>query len=204
MGKKKRFIVGVKPFCYYCDKEFNNDNILNYHQRARHFSCYKCKDRFSSALAVKTHILQIHKEDLKTVPNSITGRENFDLQIFGMDGVPLVVIENKLREKIKNKRKKLAKDGFIDLDPEEINEKGGNKKKFKKEFNTRNKNIMNSTSIPTNSLNMQIGVNFSNNLLPNNNLISNHNSNLHLGDVNVINMNMNMNKNPLIPKYYGD
>lgn len=204
MGKKKRFIVGVKPFCYYCDKEFNNDNILHYHQRARHFSCYKCKDRFSSALAVKTHILQIHKEDLKTVPNSITGRENFDLQIFGMDGVPLVVIENKLREKIKNKRKKLAKDGFIDLDPEEINEKGGNKKKFKKEFNTRNKNIMNSTSIPTNSLNMQIGVNFSNNLLPNNNLISNHNSNLHLGDVNVINMNMNMNKNPLIPKYYGD
>ena len=31
MGKKKRGITVLKPFCYYCDKEFENANILLQH-----------------------------------------------------------------------------------------------------------------------------------------------------------------------------
>lgn len=206
MGKKKRFIVGLKPFCYYCDKEFNNDNILHYHQRARHFSCPKCKDRFSSALAVKTHILQIHKEDLKTVPNSISGRENFDVQIFGMDGVPLVLIESKLREKIKHKRRKLAKEGFIELDAEEMNEKTVNRKKFKKEINNKSKNI-NSFDNSSNNLNfpMNIGVSVggNNNInqtnIPN---ISNLGNIPHLSNLNNSTNFGNFGNNAILPNNF--
>ena len=28
MGRKKRGVNVLKPFCYYCDKEFENANIL--------------------------------------------------------------------------------------------------------------------------------------------------------------------------------
>lgn len=34
------------------------------------------------------HMLQVHKEELKTVPNAITGRESTEYEIFGMEGIP--------------------------------------------------------------------------------------------------------------------
>ena len=62
MGRKKRLVVALKPFCYYCDKEFNNEIILHQHQKARHFNCRQCRKRFSTAPALDTHMLQVHKE----------------------------------------------------------------------------------------------------------------------------------------------
>ena len=29
MGRKKRDLSYLKPFCYYCDKEFNNEIVLH-------------------------------------------------------------------------------------------------------------------------------------------------------------------------------
>ena len=107
MGRKKKQIVNLKPFCFYCDKEFNNELILHQHQKSRHFNCIKCKKRFSTAPALDTHYFQFHQEKLKSVPNAKRGRDTFDISIYGMDGVPIELIQYKLAEKVEKKRKKI-------------------------------------------------------------------------------------------------
>ena len=113
MGRKKGHIVTLKPFCYYCDKEFNNEVILHQHQKARHFNCAKCKKRFSTAPALDTHELQVHRSSLKRVPNAKAGRDSFDISIYGMDGVPIELINYKLAEKVEQKKRKLIKEHKI-------------------------------------------------------------------------------------------
>jgi len=113
MGRKKSHIVTLKPFCYYCDKEFNNELILHQHQKARHFNCVKCRKRFSTAPALDTHEAQVHRTNLKRVPNAKAGRDSFDISIYGMDGVPMELINYKLAEKIEQKRRKLIKEHKI-------------------------------------------------------------------------------------------
>ena len=92
MGRKQRHLVTLKPFCYYCDKEFNNEIILHQHQKARHFNCVSCRKRFSTAPALGTHIIQVHKDKIQRVPNAKAGRDTFDISIYGMDGVPIELI----------------------------------------------------------------------------------------------------------------
>ena len=110
MGRKKGHIVTLKPFCYYCDKEFNNELILHQHQKARHFNCVKCRKRFSTAPALDTHEIQVHRASLKRVPNAKAGRDSFDISIYGMDGVPIELINYKLAEKVEQKKRKLIKE----------------------------------------------------------------------------------------------
>ena len=133
MGRKKRTVIALKPFCYYCDKEFNNEIVLHQHQKARHFNCHHCRKRFSTAPALDTHILQVHKEKLSRVPNAKAGRDLFDISIYGMDGVPLELINMKLSEKVELKKKKANKDNKMDEDEEERNNDRNRKKKKKKE-----------------------------------------------------------------------
>ena len=123
MGRKKGHIVTLKPFCYYCDKEFNNELILHQHQKARHFNCAKCRKRFSTAPALDTHEIQVHRSSLKRVPNAKAGRDSFDLSIYGMDGVPIELIKYKLAEKVEQKKRKLIKEHKME---------GGIEEKFEK------------------------------------------------------------------------
>jgi len=41
------------------------------------------------------HVFQIHKETIETVPGAKEGRDSFDTEIFGMEGVPPEMIEEK-------------------------------------------------------------------------------------------------------------
>ena len=117
MGRKKRYIVNLKPFCYYCDKEFNNEVILHQHQKAKHFSCKECKNRFfSTAPAIETHMLQYHHKKINSVPQAKAGRNSFEISIYGMDGVPMDLIHEKLEDKVDHKRKRLTKKGLIKID----------------------------------------------------------------------------------------
>ena len=124
MGRKKGHIVTLKPFCYYCDKEFNNELILHQHQKARHFNCVKCRKRFSTAPALDTHEIQVHRSSLKRVPNAKAGRDSFDISIYGIDGVPMELIKFKLAEKVEQKKRKLIKENKM---VGNIEEKNGNK-----------------------------------------------------------------------------
>lgn len=142
MGRKRRHLVVLKPFCYYCDKEFNNEIILHQHQKARHFNCTKCKKRFSTAPALDTHSIQVHKDRLSRVPNAKAGRDTFDISIYGMDGVPIELINYKLAEKVQNKKSKLIQEHKL-IDDEVIEEKN---QRLHKDDESNIKNILSNSS----------------------------------------------------------
>jgi hypothetical protein len=133
MGRKKRLVVALKPFCYYCDKEFNNEIILHQHQKARHFNCRQCRKRFSTAPALDTHMLQVHKEKLSRVPNAKATRDGFDISIYGMDGVPIGLVNLKLAERVAAKKRKLIRENKMIADEEDLKEEKRRKKKGYKE-----------------------------------------------------------------------
>ncbi|CAI7890993.1 unnamed protein product [Closterium sp. NIES-54] len=86
MGKKKR--KDAKPWCFYCDREFDDEKILIQHQKAKHFKCHVCHKKLSTAGGMVVHVLQVHKENLTKVPNARPGRESVEIEIFGMEGIP--------------------------------------------------------------------------------------------------------------------
>ncbi|KAJ5070315.1 zinc finger protein [Anaeramoeba ignava] len=75
-------------WCWYCERQFDNEKTLIQHQRAKHFKCMRCYKKFSHTGALIVHLMQVHKQTLQRVPNSIEGRDNPDITIVGMDGIP--------------------------------------------------------------------------------------------------------------------
>ena len=64
MGRKKRDLSYLKPFCYYCDKVFADEIVLHQHQKAKHFTCMICRKKFSTANSMVGHKAQVHKENI--------------------------------------------------------------------------------------------------------------------------------------------
>jgi len=66
MGRKKnKKGVEIKPFCYYCDRKFDDEQVLIQHQRAKHFKCIECHKKMNGAHGLVVHLLQVHKRPLK-------------------------------------------------------------------------------------------------------------------------------------------
>ncbi|ONK76315.1 uncharacterized protein A4U43_C03F26310 [Asparagus officinalis] len=86
MGKKKK--RPSKVWCYYCDREFDDEKILVQHQKAKHFKCHVCHKKLSTAGGMAIHVLQVHKESVTKVPNAKPDRESTEIEIFGMQGIP--------------------------------------------------------------------------------------------------------------------
>ncbi|KAB1221533.1 Protein SUPPRESSOR OF FRI 4 [Morella rubra] len=63
MGKKKKR-ASSKVWCYYCDREFEDEKILVQHQKAKHFKCHVCHKKLSTAGGMAIHVLQVHKESV--------------------------------------------------------------------------------------------------------------------------------------------
>ncbi|XP_024020147.1 protein SUPPRESSOR OF FRI 4 isoform X1 [Morus notabilis] len=91
MGKKKKR-VSSKVWCYYCDREFDDEKILVQHQKAKHFKCHVCHKKLSTAGGMAIHVLQVHKESVTKVPNAKPGRESTDIEIYGMQGIPADIL----------------------------------------------------------------------------------------------------------------
>lgn len=68
MGKKrKRKQVDKdpnKPWCFYCDRTFDDEKILIQHQKSKHFKCFICHRKLGSAGGMQTHVTQVHKETI--------------------------------------------------------------------------------------------------------------------------------------------
>ncbi|KAJ7570513.1 hypothetical protein O6H91_01G123700 [Diphasiastrum complanatum] len=90
MGKKKR--KTIKVWCYYCEREFEDEKILVQHQKAKHFKCHVCHKKLSTAGGMVVHVLQVHKESITKVPNSKPERESTEIEIFGMEGIPAEIL----------------------------------------------------------------------------------------------------------------
>lgn len=96
MGRKKKRGSRIKPFCYYCDRGFDDEKVLIQHQKAKHFKCSICCRKLDTATGLAVHLLQVHKEQLASVPNALSGRDSVDVIVHGMDGIPAEIIQEKL------------------------------------------------------------------------------------------------------------
>ncbi|KAL4911304.1 hypothetical protein BDW74DRAFT_142741 [Aspergillus multicolor] len=98
MGKKRRSPtleeVLARPWCYYCERDFDDLKILISHQKAKHFKCERCGRRLNTAGGLSVHMSQVHKEQLTAVDNALSNRSSLDVEIFGMEGVPEDVIQS--------------------------------------------------------------------------------------------------------------
>ncbi|CAF0791706.1 unnamed protein product [Adineta steineri] len=86
MGRKKKKIT--KPWCWYCNREFDDEKILLQHQKAKHFKCHLCHKKLYTGPGLQIHSIQVHKENIDKVPNAIKGRDNIEIEIYGMEGIP--------------------------------------------------------------------------------------------------------------------
>ncbi|KAF8206171.1 hypothetical protein K438DRAFT_1904943 [Mycena galopus ATCC 62051] len=89
-GKKKNKNV-IRPWCWYCEREFEDEKVLMQHQKAKHFKC---------GLAV--HIHQVHKlepENLPRIENALPNRDGYEIEIFGMEGIPAPDVADYKRRK---------------------------------------------------------------------------------------------------------
>ncbi|KKA28251.1 hypothetical protein TD95_002424 [Thielaviopsis punctulata] len=98
MGKKKRSYPDIdeilaRPWCYYCERDFEDLKLLISHQKAKHFKCEKCGRRLNTAGGLAVHMNQVHKETLTEVDHALPNRQGLDVEIFGMEGIPQDILE---------------------------------------------------------------------------------------------------------------
>ncbi|KAK4916904.1 hypothetical protein LTR66_016982, partial [Elasticomyces elasticus] len=99
MTKKKRGHPDVeevleRPWCYYCERDFDDLKILINHQKAKHFKCERCGRRLNTAGGLNVHMNQLHKETLTTIENALPNRAGpQDVEIFGMEGIPEDIVQ---------------------------------------------------------------------------------------------------------------
>lgn len=98
MGRKKK--KPIKPWCWYCNREFDDDKILIQHQRAKHYKCPFCHKKLYSGPGLTVHCIQVHKEKLDKIPEALPNRNSVDIDIYGMQGIP----EEDQREHERSKR----------------------------------------------------------------------------------------------------
>jgi len=82
-----------RPWCYYCERDFDDLKILISHQRAKHFKCERCNRRLNTVGGLSVHMNQVHKEQLQAVENSLPNRNDVTIEIFGMEGIPAEIIQ---------------------------------------------------------------------------------------------------------------
>ncbi|XP_011153846.1 BUB3-interacting and GLEBS motif-containing protein ZNF207 [Harpegnathos saltator] len=86
MGRKKK--KQSRPWCWYCNREFEDEKILIQHQKAKHFKCHICHKKLYTGPGLSIHCMQVHKETIDKVPNSLPNRSDIEIEIYGMEGIP--------------------------------------------------------------------------------------------------------------------
>ncbi|KDQ21002.1 hypothetical protein BOTBODRAFT_124915 [Botryobasidium botryosum FD-172 SS1] len=98
MAKKKTKQV-LRPWCWYCEREFEDEKVLMQHQKAKHFKCKHCPRRLNTAGGLAVHIQQVHKLEPDRIENALPGRDGGEVEIFGMEGIPKSDLEDWKRRK---------------------------------------------------------------------------------------------------------
>ncbi|KAM4067220.1 RING-6 like protein [Hirsutella rhossiliensis] len=107
MGKKRHGHPDVedvlgRPWCYYCERDFEDLKLLISHQKAKHFKCDRCGRRLNTAGGLSVHLNQVHKETLHQVENALPNRQGLDVEIFGMEGIPQDILDQHRNRIIQN------------------------------------------------------------------------------------------------------
>ncbi|KAJ4476215.1 hypothetical protein J3R30DRAFT_3405241 [Lentinula aciculospora] len=101
MAKKKSKQI-IRPWCWYCERDFEDEKVLMQHQKAKHFKCNMCPRRLNTAGGLAVHIQQVHKlepENLPRIENALPGRDGYEVEIFGMEGIPAPDVADYKRRK---------------------------------------------------------------------------------------------------------
>lgn len=112
MGRKKK--KQTKPWCWYCNREFDDEKILIQHQKAKHFKCHICHKKLYTGPGLAIHCMQVHKETIDKVPNALPNRSNIEIEIYGMEGIPEEDLKE--HEKLKTGSDK-GSDGETEVQP---------------------------------------------------------------------------------------
>ena len=88
-----------EPACYFCERDFRDENALHEHLKSKHLFCHICYKHFSTPGSVRTHSEQVHKEPWDKIPNALPGHDDPSVEIFGMFGVPPQWLENRKKER---------------------------------------------------------------------------------------------------------
>ena len=59
---------------------------------------------------MSSHVLSVHSIAVSKVPNAKAGRDQIDINIYGMEGVPAQAIEERLNFKLTLKKNKVEKE----------------------------------------------------------------------------------------------
>lgn len=86
MGRKKKKVM--KPWCWYCNREFDDEKILIQHQKAKHFKCHICHKKLFTGPGLAIHCMQVHKETIDKIPCALPNRGSTDIEVYGMEGIP--------------------------------------------------------------------------------------------------------------------
>jgi NAD-dependent SIR2 family protein deacetylase len=84
----------------YCNREFDDEKVLIQHQKAKHFKCFICHKKLYTGPGLAIHCMQVHKEHVSAIPNSLPNRGDPEIEIYGMEGIP--------DKDVKERRQKLA------------------------------------------------------------------------------------------------
>ena len=79
MGRKKK--KAAKPWCWYCNREFEDEKILIQHQKAKHFKCHICNKKLFTGPGLAIHCMQVHKETIDKIPAAIPGRDSVEIEV---------------------------------------------------------------------------------------------------------------------------
>ncbi|TKY87560.1 hypothetical protein EX895_003574 [Sporisorium graminicola] len=88
MTKKKRKAPQLEAWCWYCDRDFEDEKVLLQHQKSKHYRCPQCPRRLNTAGGLAVHLTQVHKAEPNKIENTLPGRDSFEIEIYGMAGIP--------------------------------------------------------------------------------------------------------------------
>ena len=63
--RRKKKAAPRKPFCWYCERLFDDERVLVEHQKAKHFKCHVCGKKMSTVGGLVTHLQNVHHERIK-------------------------------------------------------------------------------------------------------------------------------------------
>ncbi|KAG1797510.1 uncharacterized protein HD556DRAFT_259240 [Suillus plorans] len=102
------------------ESHMHGHSVLMQHQKAKHFKCNMCPRRLNTAGGLAVHIQQVHKLEpekclkvhpylvrfvdfvlfsLPRIENAMPGRDGYEVEIFGMEGIPAPDVADYKRRK---------------------------------------------------------------------------------------------------------
>ena len=85
MSSKKRKIEQAlkRPWCWFCERDFDDEKVLILHQKAKHFKCPTCHRKLNTAQGMFVHMAQVHKETITKFDDADVFHLGCQMQFWG-------------------------------------------------------------------------------------------------------------------------